>query len=276
MTHDTFFNLHRFVGLCRKEMVENWKVNLLRSVMTYGLLTIIFLWSGYFKYYDIELRNLPEIDPAWRGELNTFLVGIVAWGCISASFMMERMKTKTNRIASLMTPATMFEKFFSRWLIYTIGFILMFVIAFKLADWTRVAVYSLQYPDIEAIAPASLFHLVGNSEIYYSPFNNCTEFLMALSLYFMSQSFFVLGSAVWPKNAFIKTFVAGIAINVVYSMVAGAFGKMVFPEHYHMSNMNLSDETMCNIVTAFCAVMTLFNWTLAYFRFKESEIINRW
>lgn len=276
MTHDTFFNLHRFVGLCRKEMVENWKVNLLRSVMTYGMLAIIFLWSGYLKYSDIDIHFQPEADPIWRSELNIFLVGIVAWGCISASFMMERMKSKTNRIATLMTPATMFEKFFSRWLIYTIGFILMFVIAFKLADWTRVAVYALQYPDIEAIAPVSLFHLVGNSGVYYSPFNSCTEFLMVLSLYFMSQSFFVLGSAIWPKNAFIKTFVAGIAINVVYSIVAGAFGKMVIPEHFHMNNMNLSDETMYNMVTAVCAVFTLFNWTLAYFRFKESEIINRW
>lgn len=276
MTRDTFFNMHRFVGLCRKEMVENWKVNLLRSVMTYGMLTIIFLWSGYFKYSDLNIHNLPEADPIWRSELNTFLVGIFAWGCFSASYMMERMKTKANRIYTLMTPATMFEKYFSRWLIYTFGFIIMFLIAFKLADWTRVAVYALSYPDIEAIAPVSLSHLLGNSEVYYSPFNTGSEFLMVLSIYFMTQSFFVLGSTIWPKNAFIKTFVAGIAINVGYTLVAVSFGKMVFPENFYMSNMNLSDETMCMLVTAVCAVLTLFNWTIAYFRFKEFEIINRW
>lgn len=276
MTRDTFFNMHRFIGLCRKEMVENWKVNLLRSVMTYGMLTIIFLWSGYLWYSDLDIHDLPQRDPVWMRELNTFLIGIFAWGCFSASFTMERMKTKTSRIATLMTPATMFEKFFSRWLVYTFGFIIMFLIAFKLADWTRVAVYALSYPDIKAIAPVSLTHLVGNSDVYYSPFNNGSEFLLVLSLYFMVQSFFVLGSTIWPKNAFVKTFVAGIAINVVYTLVAVSFGEMIFPENFHMAGMNLSDETMCTLATVICTVLTLFNWVLAYFRFKETEIINRW
>ena len=36
MIRDTFFSLHRFVNVCRKEMVENWKTYILRSVMVYG------------------------------------------------------------------------------------------------------------------------------------------------------------------------------------------------------------------------------------------------
>ena len=27
MIRDTFFSLHRFVNVCRKEMVENWKTD---------------------------------------------------------------------------------------------------------------------------------------------------------------------------------------------------------------------------------------------------------
>ena len=37
MIRDTFFSLHRFVNVCRKEMVENWKTYILRSVMVYGM-----------------------------------------------------------------------------------------------------------------------------------------------------------------------------------------------------------------------------------------------
>ena len=38
MIRDTFFSLHRFVNVCRKEMVENWKSNLLRVALMYGAL----------------------------------------------------------------------------------------------------------------------------------------------------------------------------------------------------------------------------------------------
>ena len=45
MIRDTFFSLHRFVNVCRKEMVENWKTYILRSVMVYGMLAIVFVWN---------------------------------------------------------------------------------------------------------------------------------------------------------------------------------------------------------------------------------------
>ena len=41
MIRDTFFSAPRFVNLCRKEMVESWKANLLRFVMMYGIMANI-------------------------------------------------------------------------------------------------------------------------------------------------------------------------------------------------------------------------------------------
>lgn len=133
MIRDTFFSLHRFVNVCRKEMVENWKTYILRSVMVYGMLAIVFVWNGYYQYHNLE-AGAVGMDPIWEFESRFFLWGLVIWGCISASFAMERMKSKTSRTVVLMTPATMFEKFFARWLVATCGFILVFLIAFKLAD----------------------------------------------------------------------------------------------------------------------------------------------
>lgn len=115
MTRDTFFSAPRFVNLCRKEMVESWKANLLRFVMMYGIMAIAFVWNGYFRYKYPQgmINGGVEQDPIWYFELTIFLWAIVIMGLLSASFVMERMKTKTNRIAVLMTPATMFEKFLS-------------------------------------------------------------------------------------------------------------------------------------------------------------------
>ena len=41
MIRDTFFSQTRFVNLCRKEMVENWKSNLLRVALMYGAMAVI-------------------------------------------------------------------------------------------------------------------------------------------------------------------------------------------------------------------------------------------
>ena len=150
MIRDTFFSAPRFVNLCRKEMVESWKANLLRFVMMYGIMAIAFVWNGYFRYNYPQgmIDRGVEQDPIWYFELTIFLWAMVIMGLLSASFVMERMKTKTNRIAVLMTPATMFEKFLSRWLVFTFGFLIVFLIAFKLADWTRVMIYMVSYPEL--------------------------------------------------------------------------------------------------------------------------------
>ena len=50
MIKDTFFSLPRFMNLCRKEMVENWKSNVLRMVLMYGVMAVVMVWNGYFRY----------------------------------------------------------------------------------------------------------------------------------------------------------------------------------------------------------------------------------
>ena len=40
MIKDTFFSLPRFMNLCRKEMVESWKSNVLRMVLMYGVMAV--------------------------------------------------------------------------------------------------------------------------------------------------------------------------------------------------------------------------------------------
>ena len=119
MIKDTFFSLPRFMNLCRKEMVENWKSNVLRMVLMYGVMAVVMVWNGYFEYRGTSNHVYAE-DPAWVFLLVVFIWGLWGFGCLSASFTMERMKTKTSRTSMLMVPATPFEKFFSRWFVFTV------------------------------------------------------------------------------------------------------------------------------------------------------------
>lgn len=69
MIRDNFFNMSRFVRICRKEMIESWRANLLRVVMMYGILTIAFVWNGYFQYKYLSGSTSVKEDPIWSFEL---------------------------------------------------------------------------------------------------------------------------------------------------------------------------------------------------------------
>ncbi len=274
---DTFFSLPRFMNLCRKEMVENWRSNVLRMVLMYGVMAVVMVWNGYFEYRYWHSGQIE--DPAWTFLLVVFIWSLWGFGCLSASFTMEKMKTKTSRTSMLMVPATPFEKFFSRWFVFTVVFLVIFLISYKLADYTRFIIYSLAYPEEkDFIIPVDLSHLVGERKTYYTLCRTGLQFGALLSAYFFVQSLFVLGSSIWPKNSFLKTFASGTVIAIVYFLLAVFMSKMFLENgNYYSENVftGMSEDTAMSIMIVVGIFFTLMNWTLAYLRFKESEIVNR-
>ncbi|MFS2521905.1 hypothetical protein [Bacteroides xylanisolvens] len=277
MIKDTFFSLPRFMNLCRKEMVESWRSNVLRMVLMYGVMAVVLVWNGYFEYRYWHSGQIE--DPAWTFLLVVFIWSLWGFGCLSASFTMEKMKTKTSRTSMLMVPATPFEKFFSRWFVFTVVFLVIFLISYKLADYTRFIIYSLAYPEEkDFIIPVDLSHLVGERKTYYTLCRTGLQFGALLSAYFFVQSLFVLGSSIWPKNSFLKTFASGTVIAIVYFLLAVFMSKMFLENgNYYSENVftGMSEDTAMSIMIVVGIFFTLMNWTLAYFRFKESEIVNR-
>ena len=57
MIRDTFFSQTRFVNLCRKEMVENWKSNLLRVALMYGAYVADVLVGHHWEERSLGLMN---------------------------------------------------------------------------------------------------------------------------------------------------------------------------------------------------------------------------
>lgn len=264
MIKDTFFSMPRFVNLCRKDMVESWRTNLLRVLLLYGVMTVVILWMGYFEYRETSI-GMDKEDPMWNFTFVFLLWSLLGFGCLSASFTMEKMKSKTGRLSMLMIPATSFEKYFSRWLLSTVIFFAVFLIAFLLADYTRVLIYSLAYPELEKI---SAFPLFGGEES-----DSTIKVIVAFIIF--AQSCFVLGSTIWPKNAFLKTFVAGAIIAIVYSLLAAWMGDLFYDEKTRSIARDLGRDTKFAYGSIILYAFTLFNWVFGYFRFKESEIINR-
>lgn len=279
MIKDTVFNMNRFTNLCRKEMVENWRANVLRIILMYGVMAIILCWNAYFtyKWYALSDMNTHTEDPISRFGVMTFLWFLWGFGCLSASFTMEKMKSKNGRVSVLMTPATPFEQFISRWLISIIVFLVVFLITFKLADYTRILIYTLAYPESTRINPIDLSALIGSSkETVWHLVDSTLKFGTIISGYFFTQSCFILGSSIWPKNSFLKTFSAVVIIAIIYGFVMFGMSKLVLDDgKFYSFGKEVSDDTLFMIWTIAFTFLSLFNWGLAYFRFKESEIIQR-
>ena len=271
---DTFFSFPRFANYFKKVLVEDRKRLLQRIITVFGLLVVfgaIISDSCYQHYMEALKMGIVrnEIDPAIDGLMPLFVFGLFIGCALSASFIMEPMNSKTGRIYALMLPATSFEKYFVRWFIYTIGYLVVYYLLFLLVDVMRVCVFSVVYPEIDIITFLNPY-----AEIVALRDDAPLGFIV--SLYLLLQSIFVLGSSLWPKYAFLKTFTAytilGMAFSAFFAGIMNLFDRpgnsYIMPE--------LSDDTLFLIATCGVMMVTLFFWWLAYKRFKEMEVVNRW
>lgn len=273
MAQNTIFNPRRFKNMLLKELKENKRSLLLRWLMLYGLLTITFSLAA-LQYYPTSQTEYN----VWSLEMAAFIAILFVTGCVSVSLMMEHINTKTRRISVLMLPASSLEKFMARWLIFVVFFLIFYCLAFYLADWTRVAIYSATYPENTLIAPLPLSDFLWDTGSKYCYFKNGMQTLLAFSGYLALQSFFVLGSCIWPKNSFIKTFAALLLLFGVYFYFTFLLAEQYLSNRYLPNPFpNWVSEGRQEFVGAclLCCI-SLFNWILAYSRFKESEIIQRW
>lgn len=267
---DTLFKPSRFMDLCKKEIMEEWKKNVMRIVMLYGLLTIAFVWNAVMEYRtgDANVRVFELVFGTW-----TFILG----GMYCASLMSERLKSKTGRTAILTLPATSFEKYFVRWVVFTLCYIGIFFIGFFLADYLRLFVGKLFFPRLEGIEAIDLSTAFVNSRDDYALFNAVEPLRFSLVCYFLAQSFFVLGSMLWPQNSLLKTFAAIVVAGVIIGHLTAIIAHFMVPDTWYIQRgPHIDDAKILNVASVIGIAGTLFNWILAYFRFKEMEIINRW
>lgn len=271
---DTFFSFPRFANYFKKVLVEDRKRLLQRIITVFGLLVVFgaIISDSCYQHYMQALKIgivRSEIDPAIDGLMPLFVFGLFIGCALSASFIMEPMSSKTSRIYALMLPATSFEKYFVRWFIYTIGYLVVYYLLFLLVDVMRVCVFSVVYPEIDIITFLNPY-----AEIVALRDDAPLGFIV--SLYLLLQSIFVLGSSLWPKYAFLKTFTAYTILGMAFSaFFAGIMNLFDRPGNSYIM-LELSDDTLFLIATCGVMMVTLFFWWLAYKRFKEMEVVNRW
>ena len=277
------FSFKRFGLVFKKDLMENRKRYILLFLTMLGIMMIVFIFMT-MSYYGTPIGLEPDHILFNRSLLSYMSFMFIACGIFFASSFSTPMNSKLKRITYLVSPSSNLEKYLTRWMITTVGYIFAFFIALWIADAVRVAIGSLVFPeaDIQVIDFSKLIYPDEYSiSAEYVVFKD--TFVMILSVYFLVQSLFLLGSTFTEKATFIKTFVF-ISTLIVVFIVINRWAILLFYGNFErfgnvLDSFEVQDSFDRNhlftFVSIVLSVFTLANWVLAFFRIRESEIIKR-
>ena len=284
---NNIFDFKRFGLVFRKDFLENWKRYALLFLTMLGVIAIFNTWYSLLEYDKIlQYQMFDQIKYLNKDLLISSSFMFAGFGLLFASTFMNPMNSKIKRITYLVSPSSNTEKYLSRWIIMTIVYIISFFVALWIADIIRVCICSARYPELE-VKFIDLTKLIYpeyegyNSEYLFSkPF-----FAISVNIYLLLQSFFILGSTFWEKSTFIKTFTAGVLIVISFILICRwaiilSYGNFegftnVLISLKHLNNREFDGDKALLFMSSIISLFTLANWTLAFLRFRESEIIKR-
>ncbi len=287
--HLSFFNFSRFLLLLRKDFMENYR-RYIWQFLVWTLFILVANWMrlnslytnigqdwGSANFYPNYFQSATTSAIPDNVALTLCLVASLGIRDFSSSF-----NTKGQRVQFLMCPATSFEKFISNLCLFFSKIFVMYPLALLCEELIRVALLSLFFPAKYIFFPA-----------IFGPFliPSLDSIPLGIAIGFTIISFFILGGIIWPKRPAVYTILFAAAIVVVtffvdYLFAMLCFGDMglfiqsaasrsnlfidLFENHEDWLEAHSLDLSIC-----FLYIVSIANVTLAYFRFKEMDINNR-
>ena len=289
MDTNKFFSFLRIAMVMKREIMENWKTNLYRLIGIYAAfaLVMVLTMSKQVTYSDSQMafqHYCSNIMGAFA-----FIIGI--FGIVYAANIMENMITKEKRIAFLMLPATMIEKFVARFLIVTVGLAVAVFIAASLAEITRYLLLPL-FNVPETFHQSVLYNLlsmasVDGEQIYRGsgyamniPYQNWLGELCGWAFLVWSHSLYILGGNYWYKKPFFKTLGTLMLISILFSVLSvhmlswiGDDNIRSFAEWLEANFQWMTLNKLLSLGVAFFSAFTMFNWWLSYRFFTRSQVV---
>lgn len=252
------FSLTRFCSLTRRYFVEHRKSLLTATLCTLGMLLLLgILFGRTFDKIDTtvdnyEIYSIGLLQGQVITELMCFYSCFVIFSWIAGSITFSAFGTKTGRINAMMVPAAKSEKFVMLTLIYTVVADCVFIIGVILADFVR----SL----LQGAPMAWSLHLLD-----FEPVTTAIEIITVMGLCILTgQAIYTLGSALWPRRSFIKTFGALFVLQIA----AGIFVPMG-------DLITLVDEIGFWQLTVAMVIVIIGLYAAAWMRFKRLQVVQR-
>jgi hypothetical protein len=186
------FSFRRFLLLVKKQGIENLKFyGLCAGALAFILLFVFIFWrltSGEVFYEE--------------GAYMIYIFGLIIAGALFASFSFEMVSSKDKAIYYLSFPASRAEKLgvvlFYNIIVFPLAYSLVFLII-KTIFWQYLKTLVANYPDEYEIRYIDWNHLNGFMR----------EFRYFFTVFFATQSFYILGSLYFNRFTFLKTTIVG-------------------------------------------------------------------
>lgn len=189
---------------------------------------------------------------------------------VIGSLTFSSMSDKRKRIATLMLPASIPQKFWLRFLIYTVGGTLLMIAGVALSNLiAQLAFGGWPYGNVwEGITYLYNDEHVGLRII---------PILIALVMYgYTGNSIYALGSAFWPRLSWLKTWIVLMLFQwvVMIIMIFGAFSNLDI-EGFLKFIIGIGGDVWLWVIVVSLALFNVGCWGVAYWRFRNTQIVQR-
>lgn len=269
----------RFAATMRRDWRMERSAWGVRFLAMFGVLVLFVLVTSWFVH-----KVVPEESEPYYGS-TVYIDGIekigLAFVCyfflsifisLGASLFHSGYGTAGQRLNELMNPASTLERFASRFVICIIGVTVAYGLCWELADWTRVLVMHLfDRPAAPHVGFFETFGVISSKTGYVTGLIICGTAC--------SQASYALGSTIWPKLSFLKTFAAMFVVQSIYGMAIGYAMSYFLAAHIGSGDVisapDIHTSMGYTILLVGSVVWSLFCYITAYFRMREDEIIDR-
>ena len=271
------FNMHRFLLVAKRDIMEDWKGNLTKGIGNYALYTIImislFINSHGMKFHDF-IANMAE----WI-LLFTSIVFIFV-----SSDVLSPLSSKAKRISFLNLPATNLEKFVWRFLYVSVGFLAINLAAIILLDITHyllLPLFSLGEGYANLLTPyliteiydriTSIYFNVDGTPIDISAISVTTFLVMSL----WAHSLYLVGGCIWQKHPVLRTVSALFFLFVLMLIVLKMFSPVLLDIKPFMTEFFRNNGVKPFVIIVDCVIgaFTLLNWWISYRIFCRTQIV---
>ena len=211
------FDFGRFGHVLRLDVQQNRR----RYLKYLAICYLACLIAEFILFYKPSRYGSDFVAVTINSAANSFIL-IQFWMMLAgASTLFENLKTKGGRQAELTLPATNAEKFLSRYLLSTVGFLALFLTGFVAADLTRMAVVPLLGHSLPSTVPAFFETLFGRSDSLITINGEAVSRALCVRIYLLAtlgmiltHACYLVGSALLRKNVFVLTSLALFALIV--------------------------------------------------------------
>lgn len=283
------FDLHRFGMVLRWDLLTNWK-SYFYSIAGLAIGIIMLSIPMLYNFPSSRvIRAGGDLSDYYRCSIVGFLAAIVIlFFFISACNLFSNMKTKLQRESFMMLPANNLEKYAARFLMMSVGSILIMVIATLIADFVQFVLSFFMTPGYHASIIGSSLRQIYEAAID-TTCNNPISILawqykidaaiLGWSFLTMIYSFCLLGGTFFRKQPIILTAVSGIIIFMIIGYCGSEleeWGAFDFFKHLNYDNPGTS---LCMAIfwsVVFLALAAFSLWA-SYKLFTRMQVIcNKW